>query len=156
MHYHVTYIGLVSALATNELFYDSLTPRFLEIIDTARTVFESSQKTNFTCSFRCVFPLYMVAKKCRDPTIRREAIRLLLSRPRREIFWDSIIAAKVCLWVVKIEEEGMVGDFVTEEMRVRNVGVKFKLDEQRLLVSCKQRKKGSKKEMVLREAVIVL
>ena len=42
----------------------------------------------------------------------------------------------------------MVDDYVSEEKRNRNIGVKFKLDEQKLFVSCKQRKKGSKNEMV--------
>lgn len=156
MHYLITYIGVISALVTNELFYDSLTTMFVEIVTLSKIVFGHSEKSNFTCAFRAILPLDLVAKKCRDPAIRREAIQLLLGKPRREVFWDSITAAKVCLWVVKIEEEGMVGDYVSEEMRVRNIGVKFNVDEKKLFVSCKQPKRGTKNEMILRETVIVL
>lgn len=155
MHYLVTYVSVLSALASSELFYDSLNAMFAEIVSLSKIILETSQKPNFTCAFRVVFPLDLVAKKCRDPVIRREAIQLLLAKPRRELFWDSFTAAKVCLWVVKIEEEGMVGDYVSEEMRVRNIGVTFSTDEQKLFISCKQGKRGSK-DVTVREAVIVL
>jgi hypothetical protein len=155
MHHLTVYIGVITQLASDELIYDTLTSMFVEIIACAKVVYECDQKSNFTSAFRAVVSLDFLAKKCRDPKIRREAIRLLLAKPRREDLFDSILAAKVCLWVMNIEEEGMIGDYVTDEMRVREIGVKFRQDEQKLYVCCKQPKKGSK-EMVLRETVLVL
>jgi hypothetical protein len=38
-------------------------------------------------------------------------------------FWDSVIAARVCEYVVGIEEEGLINEVVIEGNRARNVGV---------------------------------
>ena len=66
-----------------------------------------------------------------------------------------MIAAKVCLWVVKIEEGSMVEGYVSEESRLRCIGVRF--GKGKLQVSYKQPKKGlGRSEMILREAVIAL
>jgi hypothetical protein len=56
----------------------------------------------------------IVAMKCRDPLLRREAIRLLASKPRREGVLDSVFTAKVHLWLVGIEEEGMQDGIMPE------------------------------------------
>ena len=154
IHYLAIYIGVVSQFATCELFYDTLTPLFAEILELSKVVSDTTEKTNFTTAFMVIMPLDLVAKKCRDSTIRREAILLLLATPRRECLWDSVVTAKVCLWVVNIEEEGMIGGYVSEEKRVRNIGVRFRSDESTLYVCCKQPKKGSN-EMIQREGAIV-
>jgi len=155
MLYLTIYIGMVSKFATSEMFYDSLKPQFVQIVDLARGVVGDSSKASFTTAFRTICSLNLVAQKCRDPAIRREAIRLMLLNPRREGLWDSIIAAKVCLWQLKLEEEDMVGDFVFEKMRVQNIGVKYEADGQTLSVSCKQPKKDGS-GMMMREGTIVL
>ena len=155
MHYLTIYIGVVTQLASDELIYDPLVSIFVEILACAKILYQCDQKSNYTTAFRAVASLDFVAKKCRDPKIRREAIQLLLAKPRRESLFDSIIAAKVCLWIMNIEEEGMIGQYVTDEMRVREIGVKVRQDAQEIYVRCKQPKKGSK-EMVLRDTVLVL
>jgi hypothetical protein len=119
----------------------------------------------YVFDLQTVMPLDLTAKKCRDPVVRRDAIRLLRSRPRREGFWDSVVAARVCEWVVGIEEEGLeegkggafvrevevegevVGfkeemvawgmDAVSEERRVRGVGVKLEPEGGSAKVWCK-------------------
>jgi hypothetical protein len=64
-------------------------------------------KASFALDLGIVPPLFVVATKCRDRKIRREAIRLLLSSPRREGMWDSILSGRVAQWIVEIEEEGL-------------------------------------------------
>ncbi|KAI1096677.1 hypothetical protein F5B19DRAFT_434001 [Rostrohypoxylon terebratum] len=62
-------------------------------------------KPSFSADLGIVPPLFVAATKCRDPTIRRQAIQLLRSSSRREGMWDSELAARIGMWVMDIEEE---------------------------------------------------
>jgi hypothetical protein len=64
-------------------------------------------KASFALDLGIVPPLFVVATKCRDRRLRREAIRLLMSSPRREGMWDSILCGKVGAWIMEVEEEGL-------------------------------------------------
>lgn len=64
-------------------------------------------KASFALDLGVVPPLFVVSTKCRDRKLRREAIRLLLSSPRREGMWDSILSGRVGQWIMAIEEAGM-------------------------------------------------
>jgi len=64
-------------------------------------------KASFALDLGIVPPLFVVATKCRDRKLRREAIRLLLSSPRREGMWDSILSGRVAQWIMEIEEEDL-------------------------------------------------
>jgi hypothetical protein len=61
-------------------------------------------KPSFSADMGIVPPLFMVATKCRDPTLRRQAIQLLKSSARREGMWDSNMAARISEWVMTLEE----------------------------------------------------
>lgn len=63
-------------------------------------------KPSFSADLGIVPPLYVVATKCRDRTIRRQAIQLLQSSSRREGMWDSELTARIALWISEIEEDG--------------------------------------------------
>lgn len=65
-------------------------------------------KASFALDLGIVPPLFVVATKCRDRTLRREAIALLMSSPRREGMWDSFLCGKVAEWIMEVEEEGML------------------------------------------------
>ena len=64
-------------------------------------------KPSFSADMGIVPPLFVVATKCRDPLIRRQAIQLLRSSPRREAMWDSELAAHIGSWILGVEEEGI-------------------------------------------------
>ena len=59
----------------------------------------------FTFSQGVVGPLSTVAFQCRSPTVRREAIALLLLYPRREGLWDSHTAGRLDWEIMCLEEE---------------------------------------------------
>ncbi|KAH0495309.1 hypothetical protein TgHK011_008871 [Trichoderma gracile] len=61
-------------------------------------------KPSFSADLGIVPPLFVVATKCREPTVRREAIQLLRSSARREGMWDSELAANIAQWIMEIEE----------------------------------------------------
>lgn len=62
-------------------------------------------KPSFSADLGIVPPLFVVATKCRDPEVRRQAIQLLMSSSRREGMWDSELVARIGLWIMAIEEE---------------------------------------------------
>jgi hypothetical protein len=61
-------------------------------------------KPSFSADLGIVPPLFVVATKCRDPIIRRQAIQLMRSSARREGMWDSELAARIGIWIAGIEE----------------------------------------------------
>lgn len=61
-------------------------------------------KPSFSADLGIVPSLYVVATKCRNPVIRRQAIQLLRSSSRREAMWDSELTARIGMWIMDIEE----------------------------------------------------
>ncbi|KAI8961553.1 hypothetical protein F5Y11DRAFT_223555 [Daldinia sp. FL1419] len=61
-------------------------------------------KPSFSADLGIVPPLFVVATKCRDPVVRRQAIQLLRTSSRREGMWDSELAARIGMWIMEIEE----------------------------------------------------
>lgn len=126
-----------------EMNYDEYLPCFQELVNMCEDLLcpvSVSRKEDereaegdgdgetFVFDIQCVMPRDVVAKKCRDQVVRRKAIMLLEFRPKREAFWDSVIAARGCEWVVGIEEEGLIHGIVMEGNRARNVGVGLSLE----------------------------
>lgn len=66
-------------------------------------------KPSFAADLGIVPPLYVVATKCRDPWLRRQAIQLLKSSARREGMWDSELTSNIAIWVMQLEEQGVPG-----------------------------------------------
>lgn len=65
---------------------------------------EPVMRPTFTMSSGVIPYLYMVTARCRDPGIRRQALRLLSTSNRREGLWDSQLTALVAERVMLIEE----------------------------------------------------
>ena len=84
-------------------------------------------KASFTFDVGTIGPLYVVASKCRDPALRREAIAILRAKPRRECIWDNVVAATFATTIMEIEELGLEGIFVPESRRIKSEGMSFDL-----------------------------
>jgi hypothetical protein len=134
--YLTGYIGLKALGTLKETDYDEYLDNFRELTDLCQELVWHAPVPEvtrdgdgdgdgevFLFDMQWVMPLDFTAKKCRNPVLRRRAIRLLKARPRRELFWDSVIAVKVCEWVVGIEEEGLAEGVVREENRARRIGI---------------------------------
>lgn len=103
-------------------------------------------KASFALDLGIVPPLFVVATKCRDRKIRREAIRLLMSSPRREGMWDSFLCGKASQWILEVEEEGMdyfemwdplaVNEKVGEHKRVMVKEILFDLQRREATIRC--------------------
>ncbi|RSL66484.1 hypothetical protein CEP54_003671 [Fusarium duplospermum] len=61
---------------------------------------------SFTADIGLIPPLYYTALKCRVPSLRRRAIRMLETATHKESIWDGAVAARIAHEVVRMEEEG--------------------------------------------------
>ena len=110
---------LVSARGTDrETNYDHLLPQFKQCLALASQVaaaherYSDSKNMTYTPEIGIIPILYVIGAKCRDPAVRREAVRILQRRPAREAIWDSLATARVLERIIEIEEEGLLEDVV--------------------------------------------
>jgi hypothetical protein len=82
-------------------------------------------KPSFSADMGIIPPLYVVATKCRNYMIRRQAIQLLRSSSRREGMWDSQLCARIGVWVASIEQEGDAAQSPDASAKSRNSSVDF-------------------------------
>jgi hypothetical protein len=143
----------LDALEGEEVAFDNSRLKFAEIVRLATILLDKSDIT-YTFDIESICFLGYVASKCRDPLIRREAIRLLSYKPRREGVWDSLVDAKFCAWFMNVEEEGMVDGFIPEHSRAREIVVKLDPQGGRAEISCQLPVKDVPGAMRAKETVI--
>jgi hypothetical protein len=145
-----------------ETYADAFFDDYVQIVDLATNVLEQSadedetarRKVVFNFDVNIVVPLFIVSLRCRDCKVRREAIELLWRYPRREGFYDSLMAAKVASWFMNKEEEGMVDGYVPETARLRIVKNYFVLSEGKATIQCSKLMEGGQKRVLLPEVTL--
>lgn len=102
-------------------------------------------KPSFALDLGIIPPLFVVATKCRDRRLRREAISLLTSSHRREGMWDSRLCAGVGSWIMNVEEEGLdpyvrgteaERQLVEDGKRVMVTEIEFDLEKKQATLRC--------------------
>ncbi|RDL40173.1 uncharacterized protein BP5553_00152 [Venustampulla echinocandica] len=156
LHSMVVLVKLSLSLNSPEMGTDTLQPYFKYILSFCRDIMEfEAQADNtigktpkfpfsalgheiFTMEVRIAEPLFLVATKCRDGAIRRQAISLLLCSHRRELMWDSLIAGNIADWVMGIEEEGIdaIG-YIPDTNRVWGIAIELDLHRKLALGKCR-------------------
>jgi hypothetical protein len=84
----------------------------------------ANQPRSFSYDFGYVIPLYFVGTRCRDPVLRRRAVKILHRYPRQEGVWESTAAAAVCAKWIMVEEQGLTvnrAEDIPEHKRVHHV-----------------------------------
>lgn len=127
--HHVTAALILEASSTIlQCNFDRLLPQFQQIVSLAKSLIKATEATGVSprtpllwVDIGIIAPLFLVATRCRDPLLRREAVRLI-SVPRREGSWDAQAAATMAERVIAIEEEGLphvnVAQDVPESSRI--------------------------------------
>ncbi|KAL9116216.1 MAG: hypothetical protein Q9227_000587 [Pyrenula ochraceoflavens] len=111
--YYIDKIMLQTGSNFSEMALDNHTDDFRQIVHWCQeyvsrgTAELSPIRFSFRLDLGIVHICTGVATRCRDPTIRRQAIRLLRASRRREGLWDSFMAANVAERIVTIEEQGL-------------------------------------------------
>ncbi|MCJ1393620.1 hypothetical protein MMC18_006495 [Xylographa bjoerkii] len=104
-------VMLATSLDYEETTYDRFESVFSDLLTPISSLVVAETKIgkrlNFSAQVPIDQPLYMIATKCRQPSIRREAVALLKQVKTRHGLWDALVMAKVAQRLVDIEEEGM-------------------------------------------------
>ncbi|KAN0113266.1 hypothetical protein V8E51_006217 [Hyaloscypha variabilis] len=99
----------------NEMEYDRFNPQFRALVDLATVVVELRQQRKKEITWAGGFwidigitpQLFVVVTRCRDPVIRRRAIKLLEGW-YIESSWDPRLIAQIGLFIMEVEEETAV------------------------------------------------
>jgi hypothetical protein len=110
IYYNLATILLAACTQHTEMLFDEYTPLFAEIISRVNYLLSNTDDptntSRFTLDMGTILPLAITAMKCRDRKLRRQAIALLWSKPRREgLCFDTITVARLCAWLSSIESE---------------------------------------------------
>lgn len=118
---------------TSELSYDIFLPSFQEIVTLARFI-DTNLQPSYHFHLSTGPPLFVVLLRCRDPSVRREAISILRAS-NIDGPWNRHMIAKVGEWIMKVEEEGM-NDLIGIEgaKRVRLTRLVMGMQEKKVLV----------------------
>jgi hypothetical protein len=94
-----------------ETRYDAFYHYFEEIVQYGEQLAESladpNQNRSFSFDLGYMIPVYLTGTRCRDPHLRRRAIKLLHMHPRQEGVWESVAAAAVAAKWMAVEEDGL-------------------------------------------------
>ncbi|KAA8564613.1 hypothetical protein EYC84_011525 [Monilinia fructicola] len=130
-------IAVSSALISSQVALDNYLEDFREVLNSAKALMSHPAWTGmFTFDSGIISQVYIVALKCRDFTVRSEAISILLSKSWREGVWDSALAGNIARAVVSLEEEGRQSGFIPESKRVYKTSMQFDLQRRTGTVKC--------------------
>jgi hypothetical protein len=134
-----------TSISKEEIVFDDFTERFQQITFFSRRILQKHQEIRESgglraeCGIGLTMTLFYTATRCRDFSVRREAIAILREWPCSDGIWDSLRVAKVAEWIVSIEEEGCgSARIIPEECRVRMNCLKITLQHDGITVECMQ------------------
>lgn len=91
--------------------------------DSLKAIDRAYAPSTFSLSPGIVCPLYVTATHCRDPIIRRRALRLLQATHRKEGQWDSLVCAVNAKHIIEAEEARAERLASQQRSRTTNVAV---------------------------------
>ncbi|KAK0109470.1 hypothetical protein ONS95_002162 [Cadophora gregata] len=152
-----TYMGTIKSLAQDEMVYDAYYDIYKDIVDLSESLLNcspASKVPKFSFDSGVIIPLWFTGHKCRDPVLRRRAIALLLTFPRREGVWDSVFAGLVIECVREFEEEYIDGGRIPWWARIRTTNFDIDLEKRIVEVLCEQRLSADSDETVIRRKTV--
>jgi len=124
IHAITTKIVIAGVLFTEEVAYDAFLSDFQEIFDLATIVVEAHRKkSGHTHKTACFFldlgiitPMFLIINRCRDHSLRANAIELLRGW-HSEASWEPKLIAEIGDFMMDIEEEGNTDGMIPERSR---------------------------------------
>lgn len=105
MYCRATTILMASRLSLYESIHDDFTHEYEEIVRYAEMYYKSrSEQLSFTFEPGAIPMLWMVAIKCRVPSLRRKALKLIRRAPMKECMWARDSVADFASRIIAIEE----------------------------------------------------
>jgi hypothetical protein len=136
IHHRILCITLDVNSAKTELIYDRYLSDFRSLLKQCEEIIKyreiaptnnwaeyADRMSLFEFEFGMIAPLFVIACHCRDPALRRKAIRLMRYLHRTEGAWDTCSAGKIAEAIMETEERGLTVietcESVTENSRIR-------------------------------------
>ena len=136
---------IATSVSNTEVVFDSFTAQFRRITHFARHVLQKDQEVRESVGPRLqhgmgfIMALFYTATRCRDFSVRREAIAILREWPCTNGIWHSLQAAKVAEWIASIEENSCSGqESIPGNCRVKMQSLKVSLQKGVITVECMQ------------------
>jgi len=121
---HMNVITLAGMSFRSETRFDAFLTEFRAITTLsssihAQLISSSKESGLYRFDLGIIPALYLVGSRCRDRTVRSQAIDLLHSSPYREGIWDSFAVWAISNWLRNIEEESLKpgDDYIPEHKR---------------------------------------
>jgi hypothetical protein len=114
VHHRVATIMMHTFIQSDEMIFDEYKHDFEYIVSQCTKLLDVNTRDGamsrqlFGLHLGYIPPLFFAATRCRNPSLRRQAIKVLHDSTRRERVWDSCAAARVAERVMTIEERGLV------------------------------------------------
>lgn len=109
--YNTSLVWLLNCIFQEESHFDNFTSHFEEIVRLAENILELSPETEskpdaeqFSLDPGVLAHIYWTAHKCRNPLIRRRAIKALARCPARQGMWFRPLIVQVASKIVETEE----------------------------------------------------
>ena len=92
----------------SEMVFDLYLSQFKQIVDLASSSLVGPGLEHSPCmDIECLPSLYLAARSCRDPILRRRAIVLLRDSGKQEGVWDGKMLASLTEYMMKLEETNL-------------------------------------------------
>jgi hypothetical protein len=161
IHYLASDLCVATYSPLVQYYYTQRTPQLTELVGLIQDMIDTPdmplvEDTDFQLDIKLIIPLNVVGLKYRHRALRRRAIDILLSLPRREGVWDGMTVGKLTKWIADIEDEGLEGEeeYVPLERMVNITDLKFDSVGRKAYASCVQPVDGNPHETVYREITI--
>jgi hypothetical protein len=107
--YEALFIMLEVSASSSEVITDAFLPKFQTIVEQSRIALDASMRPDgtqppFTFDINPAVALWFTCLRCRDPTIRREALALMLRSPRVQGFYSCMSAVTFGERIMLLEE----------------------------------------------------
>jgi hypothetical protein len=141
-------IMLLTSMTKDECLFDGFTEQFAQIVTWCRFLMEKDREIRMLGGMGAflkaqfgmgiIMSLYFTATRCREFSVRRDAVAILKEFPCKNGMWDSLQAARVAEWVIE-REEGTDGKrFIPGGCRVRASTLRMCLQKDGIHVECMQ------------------
>ena len=151
------YLSLMVPMLRPQEAYYGQTARLRELLDLIKSLLTTSSNIDngFSMEMNFVVPLSRVCYRFRHRALRQEAIKLLLSYPRREGLFDSVLIGTYSQWLADIEEEGL-GDeeYVPHELVTSITDVDYDTIQRTAKLTAFQKVKDDPGKMAQRQTII--
>ena len=128
IHHDTAHLLYLLRSSADQMAYDKHLETFKRLVKQCEQVIQiekeitASSAPRMAVSFDLgiIMPLYLTTSRCRHPLIRRQALRMLMTNPRREGIYLSWITGLVAGVIIDIEETGLHNPQTCQDVPLAN------------------------------------